>query len=138
MFIILIMYTIISLVVPSILYLCITTTVSAYSVFVILYSGAIYFLCDSSLWITDMQFIHFVILLKYRFSVLNDNIISFTVSSLHRTTLNQPLKPSASDTISSSFETSSLLTTKSTLRKVFRHHNPQCNITVSVNRIYSS
>lgn len=141
--ILLIMYTILFLVVPDVLCLFVANTNSTYSSFAIRYTGAISFLCDSSLWLTDIQFIYFVILLKYHFSVLNDTVNNFTVSSPNGTTANKPLKPSASDTNSSSsvicslFQTSALITIKSALRKVCRHHSFLCDITQSVNRIYS-
>ena len=138
-FIVLLNYSIISLVAPNIM---IFTTINTNSVFSlkILYYSTLYFICDFVLLLSDTQFIHFVLLLKYRFSVLNDTLINFTVPSLYKTSLNHMIRaPSVDRSVNSSTSavSSSITLLKSTLRKVCRHHDSLCDISESVNRTYS-
>jgi len=98
------------------------------------------FICDVVLLLSESQFIHFLLLLKYRFSVLNDTVINFTVPSLYKTSLNHMIRAPAVDrsvNSSTSAVSSSITLLKSTLRKVCRHHDALCDITESVNRMYS-
>jgi len=85
----------------------------------------VYFICDVVLFLSDTQFIHFVLLLKCCFSVLNDTVINITIQSLHKTSLNHMII------------SSSITLLKSTLRKVCRHHDSLCDISEFVNRTYS-
>jgi hypothetical protein len=90
--------------------------------------------------LSDTQFIHFVLLLKYRFSVLNHTVINLTVQSLYKTSLNHTITaPPADRAVNSSTSalSSSITLLKSTLRKVCRHHDSLCDISESVNRTYS-
>jgi hypothetical protein len=80
-FIILIICSVISLLVPDIVCYATMNTDSVYG-FKFIYFTTGYFICDAVLFLSDTQFIHFAVLLKYRFSVLNDTIINFTVPSL--------------------------------------------------------
>jgi hypothetical protein len=134
----LIIYNVVSFVVPNIISFAIMNTNSVY-ILEIVYFSSVYFICDAVLFISDIQFIHFVLLLKYRFSVLNDSVINSTVSSLSKTSLNHTIKPPAfdNDTTSSTsaFRTSTPVL-KSSLSKVYRHHNALCDISESVNRAY--
>jgi len=138
-FIILLSSSIISLVVPVIMTIA---TINPKSVYIlkILYYIAVYFICDVVLVLSDTQFIHFVLLLKYRFSVLNDTVINFTVQSIHKTSLNHTIiAPAVDRSVNSSTSAVSSSTTmlKSTLRKVCLHHDSLCDISEFVNRTYS-
>jgi len=138
-FIVLFFYSIISLVVPNIMFFVTINTNSEYGL-KILYYTTIYFICDVVLFLSDTLFIHFVLLLKYRFSVLNDTVINFTVQSLHKTSLNHMIiAPAVDRSVNSSTSAVSSSTTmlKSTLRKVCRHHDSLCDISEFVNRTYS-
>ena len=98
------------------------------------------FICDVVLLLSESQFIHFVLLLKYRFSVLNDTVINFTVPLLYKTSLNRMIRaPSVDRSVNSSTSavSSSITLLQSTLRKVCRHHDALCDILESVNRMYS-
>ena len=106
----------------------------------ILYQYTLYSIYVVVFFLSDTQFIHFVLLLKYRFSVLNDTLINFTVPSLYKTSLNHMIKtPGVDRSVNFSASTSSSSTTglKSTLRKVCRHHDCLCDVSESVNRSYS-
>ena len=137
-FIILIICNVVSLVVPNVICFAVMNTNST-CILEVVYILALYFICDTVLCISDMQFIHLVLLLKYRFSVLNDTIINSTVLSLFKTSLNHTIKPPAFDndtTSSTSAFRSSTPVLKSSLSKVYRHHNDLCDISESVNRAY--
>ena len=138
-FIVLFIYSIISLVAPNIFFFATINTNSVYSL-KILYCTTVYFICEVVLVLSDTQFIHFVLLLKYRFSVLNDNVINFTVQSLHKPSLNHMIIAPAVDrsvNSSTSAVSSSVMLLKSTLREVCRHHDSLCDISEFVNRTYS-
>ena len=138
-FIVLLICSIISLLVPTIMMLATINTNSVYSL-QLLYYTTVYIICDVVLMLSDTQFIHFVLLLKYRFSVLNDTLINFTVQSLYKTSLNHIIIAPAVDrsvNSSTSAVSSSVTLLKSTLRKVCRHHDSLCDILEFVNRTYS-
>ena len=138
MFIFHLIYCIISVLAPNIFRLAALDTNSVYISKIVYYSTA-YILCHIVLLISDTQFIHFVFLLKYRFSVLNDTVIIFTVQSLHKTSLNHTIiAPAVDRSVNSSTSAVSSSTTmlKSSLRKVFRHHDSLCDISEFVNRTY--
>jgi len=138
-FIVLLIYSIISLVAPTIMMFAINNTNSAYSL-KILYCSTVYFICDVVLLLSDTLFIHFVLLLKYRFYVLNDTVINFPVQSLYKMSLNHMIRATAVDhSVNSSISALSTSVTmlKSTLRKVCRHHDFLCDISEFVNRTYS-
>jgi hypothetical protein len=100
----------------------------------------VYFICDVVVLLSDIQFIHFVHLLKYRFSVLNDTLINFTVLSLYKTSVNHVVTAQAvgrSVNSNTSAVSSSNTALKSTLRRVCRHHDSLCDISEFVNRTYS-
>jgi hypothetical protein len=89
------------------------------------------------LFLSDTQFIHFALLLKHRFSVLNDTIINFSFPSFYKTRLNHTINPPSIDrdmNPSTSAFSSSVTVLKSTLRNVYRHHNALCDISESVNQ----
>jgi hypothetical protein len=137
-FIILIIYTVISLVVPNIICFVSVNTNPLYSLKV-LYFAAVYFICDAVLFLSDTQFMHFALLLTHRFSVLNDTIINFSFPSFYKTPLNHKINPPSFDrdmSHSTSAFSSFVTALKSTLRKVYRHHNALCDICESVNRTY--
>jgi len=139
LFIILFIYNVTYLVAPNIMFFATINKNSVYSL-KILYYTTIYFFCDVVFFLSDTQFIHFVLLLKYRFSVLNDTVINFTVQSLHKTSLNHMIiAPAVDRSVNSSTSAVSSSTTmlKSTLRKVCRHHDSLCDISEFVNRTYS-
>jgi hypothetical protein len=109
-------------------------------IFEIVYYSIVYFICDFVFLLSDTQFIHFVLLLKYRFSVLNDTVINFTVPSPYKTSLNHMIRAPAADrsvNSSPSAVSSSFTLLKSTLRTVCRHHDSLCDISEFVNRTYS-
>jgi hypothetical protein len=102
--------------------------------------STVYFVCEVVLLLSDTQFIQFVLLLKYRFSVLNDTLINFTAPLLYKTSLNHMITaPSEDRSVNSntSAVSSSSTLLKSTLRKVCRHHDSLCDISELVNRTYS-
>jgi hypothetical protein len=139
-FIILLVYSIISLVGP---YIMIFTTINTNSVFSlkVLYNSTVYIICDFVFSLSELLFIHFVLLLKYRFSVLNDTLINFTLPSLYKPSLNHTIRaPSVDCSVNSSTSavSSSITLLKSALRKVCIHHDSLCDIFESVNRTYSS
>jgi len=130
---------IISFVVLNIISFAAFDTNSVY-MFVIIYYSTVYFISDAVLLISDTQFINFVLLLKYRFSLLNDTVTNVTVPSLYKTSLNHIIiAPSVDRTVNSSTSavSSSITLLKSTLRKVCRHHDSLCDISEFVNRTYS-
>ena len=138
-FIVHLIYSIISLLAPNIMNFATINTNSAYRL-KILYCATVLVICDIVLLLSDTQFIHFVLLLKYRFSVLNDTLINFTLPSLNKTSLNHMIRAPAVDRSvnSSTLAVSSSITVlKSTLRKVCRHHDSLCDISEFVNRTYS-
>jgi hypothetical protein len=99
-----------------------------------------FFICDVVLLLSDTQFIHFVLLLKYRFSVLNDTLINFKVRSLYKTSVNHVIRVPAVDrsvNSSTSAVSSSNTELKSTLWTLCRHHDSLCDISEFVNRTYS-
>ena len=139
MFIVLLIYSIISIVSPNIMIFAAINTNSLY-ILQLLYYTTVYFICDVVLLLSDTQFIHFVLLLKYRFSVLNDTVINFTVQSLYKTSLNHMIIAPAVDrsvNSSTSAVSSSVTALISALRKVCRHHDSLCDISEFVNRTYS-
>jgi len=130
---------IISLVAINVMWFAALDTNSVY-IFKIFWDATMCFICDVVLLLSDTQFIHFVLLLKYRFSVLNDTLINFTVPSLYKTSLNHMIRAPAVDrsvNSSTSAVSSSITLLQSTLRKVCRHHDALCDISESVNRTYS-
>jgi len=130
---------IISVVVPSIFWFAALDTNYVY-VFKFVYINTVYVMCYIVLLLLDTQFIHFVLLLKYRFSVLNDTVINFPVQSLYKMSLNHMIKAPAVDrsvNSSTSVVSSSVTVLKSTLRKACRHHDSLCDISEFVNRTYS-
>ena len=138
-FILLLIYSIINLLAPSIIIFATMNTNSVFSI-KILYYSTVYCTCEFVLLLPHTQFIHFVLLLKYRFSVLNDTVINFTVPSLYKTSLNHMIRAPAVDrsvNSSTSAVSSSITLLQSTLRKVCRHHDALCDISESVNRTYS-
>jgi len=138
-FIVLFVYNIISLVAPKLMFFATINPNSVYSL-KILYYTTIYFISDVVLFLSDTLFIHFVLLLKYRFSVLNDTVINVKIQSLHKTSLNHMIIAPAvdrSENSSTSAVSSSVKMLKSTLRKVCRHHDSLCDISEFVNRTYS-
>ena len=138
-FIVLLIYGIISLVAPYIIYFGALNTNSVHSLKFV-YQCTLYFICAVVFFLSDTQFIHFVLLLKHRFSVLNDTVINFTFPSLYKTSLNHTIKTPAVDrSVNVSTSTSCIPTTglKSSLRKVCRHHDCLCDVSESVNRTYS-
>jgi len=138
-FIVLFIYNIISLVVPGIMTIANINTNPVY-ILKTLYYTTVYIICEVVLVLSDTLFISFVLLLKYRFSVLNDTVINFTVQSLHKTSLNHMIRAPAVDrsvNSSTSAVSKSVMLLKSTLRKVCRHHDSLCDISEFVNRTYS-
>ena len=138
-FIVLLIYSIISLLAPNIIFFATINTNSVYSL-KILYFTTVYFICEVVLLLSDTQFIHFILLLKYRFSALNNIVINFPVQSLYKTSLNRMSRATAVDrSVNSSISALSTSVTmlKSTLRKVCRHHDSLCDISEFVNRTYS-
>ena len=130
---------IISLVVLNVIFFAALDTNSAY-IFKNVYVSIVFFICDMVLLVSDTQFIYFVFLLKYRFSVLNDTLINFTVPSLYKMSVNHMIRTPAvyrSVNSSTSAVSSPYTVLKSTLRKVCRHHDSLCNISEFVNRTYS-
>jgi hypothetical protein len=139
LFIFLLICSIISLVGPYIMIFATINTNSVFSLNNLCYS-TVYIICDAVLLLSDTQFIHFVLLLKYRFSLLNDTLINFTAPSLYKTSLNHMIRaPSVDSSVNSSTSavSSSITLLKSILRKVCRHHDSLCNISELVNRTYS-
>jgi hypothetical protein len=138
-FIIHLIYSIISLLAPNIMNFATINTNSAYRL-KILYCTTVYFISDVMFFLSDTQFIYFVLLLKYRFSVLNDTLINFTLPSLYKTSLNHMIRAPAVDrsvNSSNSAVISFITVLKSTLRNVCRHHDLLCDISEFVNRKYS-
>jgi len=138
-FIVLFIYSIISFVTPNIMILATIDTNTMYTL-KILYCTILYFISDAVLFLSDTLFIHFVLLLKYRFSVLNDTVINFTVQSLHKTYLNHMIRAPAVDhsvNSSTSAVSSSVTMLKSNLRKVCRHHDSLCDISEFLTGTYS-
>jgi hypothetical protein len=130
---------IISLLVLNVIWFAALDTNSVY-IFNNVYDSAVYVISDVVFLLLDAQFIHFVLLLKYRFSVLNDTVINFTVQSLYKTSLNHMIIAPAVDRSvkpSTSAVSSSITVLKSTVRKVCRHHDTLCDISETVNRTYS-
>jgi hypothetical protein len=82
-FILLLTYSIICLVAPAIMWFAALDTNSVH-IFKILYHTTVYFMWNVVLLLSDTQFIHFALLLKYRFSVLNHTLINLTVPSLYK------------------------------------------------------
>jgi len=138
-FIVHLIYSIISLLAPNIMNFATINTNSAYRL-KILYYTTVYFICDVVLFLSDTQFIHFVLLLKYRFSVLNDTLINFTLPSFYKISLKHMIRAPALDrSVNSSISavSSSITVLKSALRKVCRHHDSLCDISEFVNRTFS-
>jgi hypothetical protein len=138
-FIIHLIYSIISYVAPNIMIAATINTNSLQNLKVLYYS-TVYFICDVVLLLSDTQFIHFVLLLKYRFSVLNDTLINSTVRSLYKTSVNHVIRATAvgrSVNSSTSAVSSSNTLLKSTIRTVCRHHDSLCDISEFVNKTYS-
>ena len=109
-------------------------------IFEMVYYITLFFFSDVVLLLSDTLFIHFVLLLKYRFYVLNDTVINFPVQSLYKMSLNHMIRATAVDhSVNSSISALSTSVTmlKSTLRKVCRHHDFLCDISEFVNRTYS-
>jgi hypothetical protein len=66
-------------------------------IFEIVYYYSVFIISDVVMLLSDTLFIHFVLLLKHRFSVLNDTVMNFTVQSLHKTSLNHMIRAPAVD-----------------------------------------
>jgi hypothetical protein len=131
--------SIISFVAPNIMWFAAMDTYSIYILNLVHYT-TVYLICYVVLLLSDTQFIHFVLLLKYRFSVLNDTLVNFTLPSLYKTSVNHTIRAPAVDrSVNSSTSAVSSCNTvlKSTLRTVCRHHNSLCDISEFVNRTYS-
>jgi hypothetical protein len=129
----------ISLLALNLIWVAALDTNSVY-IFEIVHYTIVYFVCDFVLLLSDIQFIHFVLLLKYRFSLLNGTLINFKVRSLYKTTVNHTSRAPAVDrsvNSGTSAVSSSITVLKSTLRTVCRHHDWLCDISESVNRTYS-
>jgi len=138
-FIVLLIYSIISLVAPNIIIFAALNTNSLHNLRVLYYT-TVHFIFDAVMLLSDTQFIHFVLLLKYRFSALNDTVINFPVQSLYKTSLNHMIRATAVDRSvhsNTSAVSSSVTVLKSTVRKVCRHHDSLCDISEFVNRTYS-
>jgi hypothetical protein len=138
-FIFLLIHCIFSIVVPNIMSFAAFGINSVYMLKKVYYSIG-YLICYVVLLLSDTQFIHFVFLLKYRFSVLNHSIINLTVPSLYKTSLNHTITaPPADRAVNSSTLglSRSITQLKSTLRNVCRHHDSLCDISESVNETYS-
>ena len=138
-FILHLIYSIISFVAPNIMWFAALDTNSVYILKIVHYT-TVYFICYVVLLLSDTQFIHFVLLLKYRFSVLNDTLINFTLPSLYITSVNHMnIAPAVDRSANSSTSavSSSITVLKSTLRNVCRQHDALCNISEFVNRTYS-
>ena len=138
-FIVLLIYNIISLGAPYIMIFA-TINTNSFHGLKVLYHTTVNFICDVVLMFSDTQFIHFILLLRHRFSVLNDTLINFTVPSLYKTSLNRMIRTPAADrsvNSSTSAVSSSNTVLKSTLRNVCRHHDALCDISEFVNRTYS-
>jgi len=127
---------IISLVAINVMWFAAMDTNSVYF-FKIVCPSTVNFICDVVLLLSETQFIHFVLVLKYRFSVLNDTVINFTVPSLYKTSLSHMIRAPAVDRSRTSAVSSSFTLFKSTLRRVCRHHDALCDLSESVNRTYS-
>jgi hypothetical protein len=139
MFIILLTYSIICLVVPNVMWFA-ALDKNSFHILKIVYYSTVYFTCDVVNMLSDTQFIHFVLLLKYRFSVLNHTVINLTVQSLYKMSLNHTITaPPADRAVNSSTSalSSSITLLNSTLRNVCRQHDSLCDISESVNRTYS-
>jgi len=116
-FIVHLIYSIISLLAPNIMNFATIDTNSVRGLKVLYYS-TVYFLCDTVFLLSDTKFIHFVLLLKYSFSVLNDTLINFTLPSLNKTSINHMIRAPAVDrsvNSSTSAVSSSITVLKSTL-----------------------
>jgi len=117
-----------------------TMDINSAHIFVIVHYTIVYFICDIVLLLSDTQFIHFILLLKYHFSILNDTLINVTVRSLYITSVNHMnIAPAVDRSVNSSTSavSSSNTVLKSTLRNVCRHHDSLCDMSESVNRKYS-
>jgi hypothetical protein len=109
-------------------------------IFEIVHYTTVYFICDIVLLLSDTQFIHFALLLKYHFFFFFDTLINFTVRSLYVTSVSHINRTPAVDrsvNSSTSAVSSSMTVLKSTLREVCRHHDSLCDISEFVNRTYS-
>jgi len=139
LFNLLLTYSIMSLLTPAIMYFATMNTNSVFSLKTS-YSATVFLISDIVLLLSNTQFVNFFLLLKYRFSVLNDTLINFTVPSLYQTSLNHMIRAPAVDrslNSSTSAVSSSIRLLQSTLRKVCRHHDALCDISEFVNRTYS-
>jgi hypothetical protein len=138
-FILHLIYSMLSLVAPNVMSFASLDTNSV-PILKMLYYTTVYMIHYVVLLLSDTQFIHFVLLLKYRFSVLNHTVINLTVPLLYKTSLNHTITAPPVDravNLSTSALSSSITLLKSTLRKVCRHHDSLCDISESVNRTYS-
>jgi hypothetical protein len=132
-------YNIISFVAPNVMWFAALDTNLVYILKLVHYT-TVYFICYIVLLLSDIQFIHFVLLLKYRFSVLNNTLVNCILPSLYKTSQNHMIRAPAVDrsvNSSTSAVPSSNTVLKSTLRKVCRHHDSLCDISEFVNRTYS-
>jgi len=130
---------IISFVAPNIMWFAALDTNSVYILKHVHYT-TVSFICYVVLLLSDAQFVHFVLLLKYRFSVLNETLINFTLPSLYITSVNHMnIAPAVDRSANSSTSavSSSNTVLKSTLREVCQHHDSLCDISEFVNRTYS-
>jgi hypothetical protein len=145
MFVILIIFTLISFVTPVVFSIMAINTHSMENTLTLMYNGTVYFVGNFIIWLADLQFTLFITLLRYHFSLLNDSILNLTAASLYITTSNQTLEPSdiACNTSSgrsataSSYPFNSVATIQSTTLRLCRQHSSLCDISEFVNRKYS-
>jgi hypothetical protein len=138
-FIVHLIYIIISLVAPYVISFAALDKNYDYALNMI-YFTAVHCISYFVLLFSDTQFIHFVLLLKYRFSVLNHTLINLTVPLLYKTSLNHTITaPPVGRAVNSSTSalSNSITLLNSTLRIVCRHHESLSDISESVNRTYS-
>lgn len=145
LFVVIIICIAISFLTPAIFSFVGTNTNSVENILIVSYYGTVFFLGNFIVWLTDLQFNHFVILLKCHFSLLNDAIRHNTAASLCRATSNHTIQPpiiacntnSGRSASSNPLPCQSLATIESTLRKVCRHHSSLCDISQFINSTYS-
>jgi hypothetical protein len=141
LFVIIIICNLISFVTPAVFSFAGINTNSMGIMLIIVYYGTVYFVGNFIIWLADLQFIHFVILLRYHFSLLNDSILNLTASP-YRTTSDQTFESPGNGCDTSSgrsnwFPFHSVATIKSSIRRVCRQHSSLCDISELVNRTYS-
>jgi hypothetical protein len=141
MFVTLISFILISIVTPSIFSLVIINTSFFRNISIIVYGGAVYLTGNFIIGSAELQFTHFIILLRCQFSILNDAFLTFATASPYRTS-DQTFEPpgngcDTSSGRSNSFPFHPVATVKSSIRRVCRQHSSLCDISELVNRTYS-